>query len=443
MKIEYVIISKDEDSELVSPSESFFEDLFSNVTTNSFIFKIEENEKKALYIEQFDGENKLCYLRIEYEEADPIESAKTLMLICDKIESGPHRTNYYFVRTRDEACEQYSEKMYPMIGKFEKRLRELVYQIVLKAYGQEWPEQTNLNIVGNRTEKIEAGLEKFTLTELYTFLFEKKSDKNIENQWDEELKKELIESEEKDELIELIESFRPISLWDKLFSDIKIGGIEESEKEIKEVRDAVSHNRGIKLNKYIEVEEKLDFLIPELEENIEMVKRKTFTPDEQEAIKYRWNMGLEMAQTQMRLSEMIQPLMQNSIREMAQIQMHLSEMIQPLMQNSIREMAQTQMHLSEMIQPLMQNSIRDMAQTQMHLSEMIQPLMQNSIRGMAQTQMHLSEMMRPLMQINMEGTTQFSPYLTEVTLNPAYLTTNKKNIDSNVDPEENEFDDEK
>ena len=386
MKIEYVIISKNEDSELMSPSESFFEDLFLDVTTSSFIFKIEENEKKAYYTEQFDGENKLCYLRIEYEEAEPIESAKTLMLICDKIESGPHRTNYYFVRTRDEACEQYSEKMYPMIGKFEKRLRELVYQIVLKAYGQEWPEQTNLNVEGNRKEKIETGLEKFTLTELYNFLFKKIPDKNIDEQWDEELKIELIKSEEKEKLIELIESFRPISLWKKLFFDIKIEGMEESEKDIKEVRDAVSHNRIIKLKKYIQVEEKLSILIPKLEESIEMVKRKTFTSDEQKTIKHRWNVGLEMMQ-------------------------------------------------------LIQTSMQDLAQTQMHISEMMQPLIQTLIRDLAQTQMHISEMMQPLIQIHTAETIPFSPYLAEAILSPAYSTANKQNIYSNVNPEKNEFDD--
>jgi len=282
MKIEYIIISKKEDDKLIPPSESFFKDLFLDVTNNSFIFKANENEsgKKVSYKEKFSHEKELCYLQVEYEEEDPIESAKTLMLTCDKIESGSHRAKYYFIRTKDEACEKYSEKIYPIIGKFEKKLRELVYHVVLKAYGKKWTNQTNLK------QDIESGLEELTLTQLYDFLFEKTIDKNVNDYWEEDLNPDLIKSKKQDELIDLIESFRPNSLWDKLFVDVKIEGIKNKDSldEIKKIRDAVAHNRIIKIKKCNDVEKIIKSLLPELEKNIDMVKQKTFTFTEQEII---------------------------------------------------------------------------------------------------------------------------------------------------------------
>ncbi|MDY0266036.1 MAG: hypothetical protein RBQ94_00040 [Methanimicrococcus sp.] len=285
MKVEYISMLKN-DGEIISPSESFFKKLFTNVTKNSFIFELDGVEKQIDYSEEIDKDNEMWYLQIEFEEDEEIETAKTLIRICEKIEYGEHRAKYYFIKINDEACEEYYNKIYPLIGKFERTLRKLVYYIVLKAYGKEWPDQTKLENKKNKDNRIQSGLEDFTITELYDFLFEKTPQKDISlEKWQNELNQKSIESKNSDELRELIESIRPTSLWDELFLDIEIEGLEESKKDINDVRNATFHHRTIKLDECNNVEKIIEQLLPQIEQNIDMVKQKSFTLEEQKIIK--------------------------------------------------------------------------------------------------------------------------------------------------------------
>lgn len=187
-------------------------------------------------------------------------------------------------------------KSFPKFQKFERLLCQLLFKIVVKAFGSLWVEKTISedkrndlkriisqhypNLSKNkvlRDEKIiDEALYHMDIYDLESFLFDVRREIDPKIIIDSELNRDSLESMSKDEIVKVIEKGRQKSLWDRFFTSmIEIDNPKSLIYELREFRNKVAHNKPYSFADYRGAEELQDQFIQHLEkaiENIEMVK---------------------------------------------------------------------------------------------------------------------------------------------------------------------------
>ena len=211
-------------------------------------FKISSNNQKI------KGVNN--YLLCVEIDGKTIGCAKILSDIREKIKNKliiDH--NKYFLLT-DEPTKVYLRKLYPLVCEFETKLRKLVY---LALFDLDEPAQKMvLNKIKNTSEfkKIKEipnsnFLEKLTLGEMFSFLFENSDFLQKANQSIGEQLSKRFKNSSKADIISLIEGIEETTIWKKLFSEnFEDSILTNHYEEVFTLRNAVMHFHCITYNEY-------------------------------------------------------------------------------------------------------------------------------------------------------------------------------------------------
>ena len=269
MEIKFLIRWKakyEHQNELGNNIKEMLKKLFNDVRSNVFVFASDNGDTSDVNYELID-KDKQIFLRVFLNYHNDDATAKILSLIRDKIAFGVHRSRYIIICTYDDASLYYCCKLMEPAGRFERHLRELMYNIIVKAFGADWvqktiPEDLQKRIKADSKGRItrealtDSGFEFLTYHEYIDLLFGERYLNQInEDIFENELSKESLKSLSKDEIDKILIEKYTGNLWDKLFSgnpklkDFNLDMI----KEIGSYRNDIMHHHSMKYTRYNEM----------------------------------------------------------------------------------------------------------------------------------------------------------------------------------------------
>lgn len=354
MRIQYILLpKKSSKSDLDSKKiKKILNHCFNNVTNNSFSVKPNRSEYVVNYQISYssystaESSSKFYCVEFKYEHSRKDRTAEVLNYASRLLTSCDEASWYHLIILVDEVSEYYCNKSFPKFQKFERLLRQLIFIIVVKAFGSLWVEKTISenkrkdlkriisqhypNLSKNkvlRDEKIiDEALYHMDISDLENFLFKESRDIDPSMLIDSDLSPELIVDMNKDEIIKIIEKGRLKSLWDRFFASIIfIDKPENIIEELRLLRNKVAHSKQFNLEDYEKVEKLNNQFIPLIEkaiEEIEMIRYEPlFTSDILSGIS---NALLKFANMSERIGRMVAP----AVSQLADIGLTASKMIQ-------------------------------------------------------------------------------------------------------------------
>lgn len=225
-----------------------------------------------------------CYLILKSTNRVNV-SMHLLEQVDDTISKTSERKYYHIINNYDGISDEYCKKLYPKYACFERKLREMVFIILTKAYGGNWYEKTTIadidkEVVRNARGKenlISDALEHMDYAMLERYLFEKRIPDCV-GIIEEDLSKDKLNKMNKNEICNIIDKMRPVSLWECHF--LKIGSAEKWETDIKKIhntRNKVAHNKKITRKEYDETNKNLNRIIKRLREAVGKLQEINFT----------------------------------------------------------------------------------------------------------------------------------------------------------------------
>lgn len=290
MQMKYIFIKKKEDvkktnsginlSDLASPIRPMLKKIFSNLSKDSFQIGIDGINYKVNYTSS--GNN----LILNTNETDS-KSVKILNETNAILLKGEHRKDYNIALSFDGVSYYYCNKIYPKFNLFERKIRELVFNILLKSFGSEWYEKTvgiqlDKEIKANaksssKSRLIEGALYEMTIFQLETYLFMPYRDIDVNDLIDNKLSEEAIKEKSMDEIIKIISKGRARSIWDRFFKDeINIDDIRSKLEEIRSYRNSVAHCKYFYMDEYKKCSRLLNGIIKQLDIAIESIESRMF-----------------------------------------------------------------------------------------------------------------------------------------------------------------------
>ncbi len=296
MEIDYIFLEKDkrtknknskrEDNYNITP---FYKKLFLDVAIKNTLtankFNVEyNNENFEIQYNYTCNDNGEHFLKIEIIKNDNLKIAKVLNYINENIKKSILHQDYYIIQTYDESSKYLCDKIYPKFNEFERKIRRLIYLILIKAFGKLWVQETINDELKNKLKNklnstdamIEKALQEMDINDLEDFLFKPRYWYNIEEVIDNELSIKNIGTLEKDEIIKHLEKIQKYRLWDKCFSEIKITKLEEKLERIRKLRNEVAHFKEISLKQYAESQILLKSITKEIDTAIINISLKNY-----------------------------------------------------------------------------------------------------------------------------------------------------------------------
>ncbi len=297
MLIKYIFIKKEDKkivdkkkksgkielSELINPVYFMIKQLFKHTTNNIFAVEVDG--------EDFDFSYKCTkavkdsnYITLETVYT-PAKSAKVLNEVHSILTKGEHRKDFNIIVSFDGASEYYCEKIFPKFNSFERKLRNLIFNILIQAFGEKWVEKVISNevkqeLLGKGVDKnklIENALHELTISQLEKLLFAPWREVDISKLIDEELGIEKISKMEKIEIIEVLSKGRSASLWERCFEDhINIKNLEKNLSILRKYRNSVAHHKYFSIKDFERCKTILNALIKDLSLAIEITENKEF-----------------------------------------------------------------------------------------------------------------------------------------------------------------------
>ena len=310
MKMEYILIKKDkikkikdkDENVIVIPSSPLMliEKNFDNVKVNEITNKDEEilrsnwdgtflvnNAEISFSIKQY-SKHKLSYLSL-YTKVNSISNIESIDEKINKL----MKENYIVITSYDCISEFYCNKIYKKLNNFERKLKELIFDIYTFSYGMNYYDRNfsdelkqkvkqsrdkSISTDEKNIEQLKQSLYELDYNDIMKLLFTPK--------WlldDEKEKFKLIERIEKDELhsnelVDYIENIRPKSDWDRLFLPQigEISKIEESIDNLRKLRNRVAHCKFFRKEHYEECLKLLDGLNKQLSKALKIVMNIDF-----------------------------------------------------------------------------------------------------------------------------------------------------------------------
>jgi GTP1/Obg family GTP-binding protein len=186
----------------------------------------------------------------------PLKASKVITEVNNRLLKSEGRKDFYIVTTWDEVSKYLCNKAFPILSEFERKVRKLVYLILLKLFGPEWFDKTVTDSLekklkeaarGNRIKLIESALSEMTMAQLEVFLFAPYSICSFDD-IDKRYTEEEIKNMDKDKLIEIITPCLKKSLWDRYFKEIDIS--LDVLVSLREYRNLIAHNKEFHYSKY-------------------------------------------------------------------------------------------------------------------------------------------------------------------------------------------------
>lgn len=285
MEVDLIILSKEDNLELGMKRqiERIFKKLYSDVHDSSFMLDV--NGKACLIKYQLSAKISNMLFVKYICDCTPAKAAKVMDVAVNKLIQGEHRKSWNIVITYDEVSQLYCCKLMPLFGKFERRIRELVYLTIIKIFGVHWYDESfsqNLkNIMsgkGNKTKLVEGALNELTYEQLKEYLFTPFSNFNLSDMLNGELSKDKIDTLSKEEIVAALDKCRCISLWDRFFSEYKqFQDLHERINKLQLKRNSVMHHKRITQVEYESVRKELTSVNKRLEEAILLLEEEMYT----------------------------------------------------------------------------------------------------------------------------------------------------------------------
>ncbi len=288
MYIDYVLTEKCEDASMSAKKGHIREHikvLFPSTTSKNIIIQLKHKEYKLPYSITCTSATDNCSndfvysIHLEYESSNNLNSAHVL----EKAHLGVYdyfskEKEFHLIIANDGLSEYYCNKAYPKFQKFERLLRNLIFIVVAKAYGEKWVDETlpkDLKPKINKNQLIESALAEMTLGELIAYLFYGQTEVIFPDYIDENYPSEKLHSMSKDDLLLLIEKGRPKSVWNNFLAKlIHVQQPKEKLNYLRDNRNKIAHCKQFYAADYKQSMEYLDSMIPQIDECIEKVSIK-------------------------------------------------------------------------------------------------------------------------------------------------------------------------
>lgn len=238
--------------DLLSPIYRMLKTLFSYKENGTFSLIFEDNEYDFEYKKLRNNHESYSFcISVDYT---PAMNAMLLDEIDKVISKGEHRKNFDIVLSYSGSAEYYCNKLYPIINKFERSIRDIIFLIVIETYGRNWFDTTVSTDVGdqlkgngvNKNTLIENALYEMTIKQLEDYLFSEWRDIDSETFINNALATDELEKLTKDEIITLISKNKPCSLWERIFLNrVEIDDLQEKLSSIRKCRNTVAHSKNI------------------------------------------------------------------------------------------------------------------------------------------------------------------------------------------------------
>ena len=310
MKIEYILLkkektkknkNKDENVIVISPSPvELIKKNFEEVTVNKITDEDEEilrsnwdgkfivNKTEIIFsIKQYE-KHKLSYLNINMKG----NNIQNIEIVDEKI-NNIMTDNYIVITSYDSISEFYCNKIYKKLNNFERKLKELIFDIYTFSYGINYYKRNfsdDLKIKVKRlsdksiatdtkeVEQLKQSLYELDYNDIMELLF---TPKWLED--DEKDKLDLMRKIEEgklssDELIDCIENIRPKSDWDRLFLPQigELSDIEKSIDQLRKLRNRVAHCKFFRKEHYEECLDLLKILNKQINKALKIVMNIDF-----------------------------------------------------------------------------------------------------------------------------------------------------------------------
>lgn len=310
MKMEYILLkkeetkknkNKDENVIVISPSPvELIKKNFEEVTVNKITDKDKEilrsnwdgkfivNKTEIIFsIKQYE-KHKLSYLNINMKG----NSIQNIEIVDEKI-NNIMTDNYIVITSYDSISEFYCNKIYKKLNNFERKLKELIFDIYTFSYGINYYKRNfsdDLKIKVKRlsdksiatdtkeVEQLKQSLYELDYNDIMELLF---TPKWLED--DEKDKLDLMRKIEEgklssDELIDCIDNIRPKSDWDRLFLPQigELSDIEKSIDQLRKLRNRVAHCKFFRKEHYEECLELLKILNKQISKALKIVMNIDF-----------------------------------------------------------------------------------------------------------------------------------------------------------------------
>lgn len=289
MELDIIILPKggNEDqgqAEFKKKVVNVFERIYDNVQKSSFQLTINCKKVDVMYRISSKSDNML-FVKF-WCEYTPVKEAEILDNAVNRLIRGEHRKDWNIVITYDEVSQIYCCKLMPLFGVFERRTRELVYTTIIKIFGIQWYEksfsenlQNTLKGKGNnKTQLIEGALNELTYEQLKEYLFVPYSNYNFEDMLEKEFAKENMDKLSKEEITDIIEKCRKVSLWDRFFGEYEqFKDFENKIEQLQPHRNTVMHNKRMTKDEYEKVRKSLKAINKLLIEAISMIEDEMYT----------------------------------------------------------------------------------------------------------------------------------------------------------------------
>ena len=284
MEYSYILMSKEQSTnDLVTRYNirEMLKKIFSSVKMDRVYF----NEEDFVEYTLSHGDKTTISLKVHSNLSD-MKAAHILNDFSNKLLKGEHRRNFVIVKDYCESSHLYCCKLMPLFGRFERLIRKLIYLTLTKAFGSKWFEESFFGDIESivkekcrnvKERMIESALEELTYEDLLSYLFTPISKVNAESIVERYSRDSLL-SKSKDEIIDLLEDTRKISLWDKLFSDQQdLQDLERTIKELQPLRNAVMHHKNIEEKIYNQARQLLNKINKKLQNAVD---NKTYSDDD-------------------------------------------------------------------------------------------------------------------------------------------------------------------
>lgn len=310
MKMEYILIKKDKirkikdkDENVIVISSSplmIIKKSFDNVKVNKINSEDEEilrsnwdgtflvNDAEITFSIKEYSKHKLSYLSV-YTKVNNISNIESIDEKINKL----MKNNYIVITSYDCISEFYCNKIYKKLNNFERKLKELIFDIYTFSYGMNYYDRNfsdelkqkvkqmrdkSISTDEKNIEQLKQSLYELDYNDIMKLLFTPR--------WlldDEKDKFNLIEKIDNDnvsseELKEYIENIRPKSDWDRLFLPQigEISNIEESIDDLRKLRNRVAHCKFFRKEHYEECLELLNILNKHINKALKIVMNIDF-----------------------------------------------------------------------------------------------------------------------------------------------------------------------
>ncbi len=260
---------------------------FYNTWIGDFIVKKGSKEKKITY--KIIEANSTYYLDISCEFSNINDSIPFLEELNETLyynKNSEFSKKYIPIISYDTVSEYYCNQVYPLLNKFERKFRKLLFLIYTsqfqklyfeKTISQRVKERVN-RIIKNENEvyKIQNYFYSLEFGTLQDLLFEKNWTELEEKEIEKLLDKKISELPEK-ELKNNISNIRPKNDWERFFGN---KGFEEdlqnTMKEIAKLRNSVAHNKLFTKKNYQDLKQMLEKNIKTIDYAIEITETEDF-----------------------------------------------------------------------------------------------------------------------------------------------------------------------